>query len=68
MAVDPRGQHRVDETLVKQIFADAGFELAGESDIFRNPDDDRQQAFFSPEGPGKNTDRFVLKFMKAADH
>jgi predicted methyltransferase len=64
MATDPRGPHRVDESLVKQIFADAGFTLEAESRIFRNPDDDRQASFFAPEGPGKNTDRFVLKFRK----
>jgi predicted methyltransferase len=58
------GQHRIDEALVKQVLAKAGFKLEGESQLLRNPDDDRQKAFFAPEMKGKNTDKFALLFRK----
>jgi predicted methyltransferase len=60
------GQHRIDEEFTKQTFKEAGFVLDGELDALRNPNDDRQKAFFAPEwrDTGKYTDRFVLRFRK----
>jgi len=63
-ATDPGGAHRIDEEFTKAVFAKAGFALEATTDIFRNPADDRQQAFFAPENRGKATDRFVLRFRK----
>jgi hypothetical protein len=45
-----------------QVLA-AGFELAGESDVLRNPADDRTKLVFNPAVRGK-TDQFALKFRK----
>jgi len=58
------GQHRIDEALVKQMLAKAGFKLEAESSLLRNPDDDRTKPFFAPEMQGKNTDKFALLFRK----
>lgn len=63
-ARDFKGQHRIDEDLVKQKLLAAGFRLAGESQVLRNPDDDRSKPFFAPEMKGKNTDKFALVFVK----
>ena len=43
---------------------DAGFRLEAESQLLRNPDDDRTKAFFAPEMKGKTTDKFALLFRK----
>jgi predicted methyltransferase len=58
------GIHRIDEGYVRRMFLDAGFVLESENLQFRQPGDDRSKAFFDPEGPGKATDRFALKFRK----
>jgi len=58
------GQHRIDEALVKEKLAKAGFKLEAESDLLRNPDDDRTKAFYAPEMQGKNTDKFALLFRR----
>jgi predicted methyltransferase len=58
------GQHRIDEAFVKEIVTKAGFKLEAESNLLRNPDDDRQKPFFAPEMKGKNTDKFALLFRK----
>jgi predicted methyltransferase len=58
------GQHRIDEELVKQKLAKAGFKLEASSNLLRNPDDDRSKPFFAPEMKGKNTDKFALLFRK----
>jgi len=63
-ATDPRGPHKIDEALVKTMFAKAGFKLEAELDLLRNPADDRQKAFFAPEMQGRATDKFVLRFRK----
>jgi predicted methyltransferase len=55
--------HRIDEDIVKQEVLRAGFVLAGESDILRNPADDRSLLVFNPAIRG-NTDQFLLKFVK----
>jgi predicted methyltransferase len=63
-ATDIKGQHRIDEALVKDKLLKAGFKLESESNVLRNPADDRTKAFFSPEMKGKNTDKFALLFRK----
>lgn len=63
-AKDVRGQHRIDEDFVKERFAKAGFRLEAESDVLRNPQDPRTDAFFAPSMQGKTTDKFVLLFRR----
>ncbi len=63
-ARDVGGQHRIDEAFVKQRLLAAGFKLEAESQLLRNPDDDRTKPFFAPEMSGKNTDKFALLFRK----
>jgi len=65
-AKDVKGNHRIDEEYVKQLFKEAGFELEAHSDALRNSADDRSKPFFAPEwkDSDKYTDRFVLKFRK----
>ena len=55
--------HRIDPEVVKADFKRAGFVLEGESDMYRNPADDRSLLVFDPKIRGK-TDRFVFKFRK----
>jgi predicted methyltransferase len=59
-----KGTHRIDEEYVKKIFAEAGFALVASNDALRNPQDDRTRPFFAPEMKGKDTDRFVFKFVR----
>jgi len=61
---DLNGKHRIDEALVRQKLLAAGFSLEAESQLLRNPDDDRTKAFFDPEMKGRNTDKFALLFRK----
>jgi predicted methyltransferase len=63
-ARSPEGQHRIDEAFVKELVTKAGFRLEAESQLLRNPDDDRTKPFFAPEMKGKNTDKFALLFRK----
>lgn len=55
--------HRIDPALVKQQILAAGFELAGDSDVLRNPYDLGDKSVFSPAIRGR-TDQFVFKFRK----
>ena len=55
--------HRIDPAVVKADFQRAGFLLEAESDLYRNPADDRGLLVFDPKIRGK-TDRFVLKLRK----
>jgi predicted methyltransferase len=55
--------HRIEERVVIDEIEAAGFELAGEADFLRNPDDDHTASVFDPSVQGK-TDRFVLRFEK----
>lgn len=55
--------HRIDPQVVIDEVTAAGFELAAESDVLANPDDDHTAMIFSPDVSG-NTDRFVLRFEK----
>lgn len=64
MAINPRGEHRIDEQYVKDAFKRAGFVLSAESQLLRNPADDRTKPFFAPEMKGIATDKFVLRFRK----
>jgi predicted methyltransferase len=68
---DPRasvmGLHRIDRTVVHADVVAAGFEPAGESDVLRNPDDERSLSVFDAAVAGR-TDRFVLRFRNPAAH
>jgi len=54
--------HRLNEKVVIEDFTGAGFELAGESDMLANPDDDHTSSGF--EEGRFNQDRYLLKFRK----
>jgi predicted methyltransferase len=55
--------HRIDEMLVRLEVLKAGFKLAGESDVLRNPADTKTSRVFEGSVRGE-TDQFVLKFQK----
>ncbi len=55
--------HRIEDTVVKQEVAAAGFKLDGESSILRNPADPHTAKVQDPSIRGK-TDQFILKFRK----
>ncbi|MDE2183466.1 MAG: class I SAM-dependent methyltransferase [Alphaproteobacteria bacterium] len=55
--------HRIDEAAVKKEVEAAGFKLIGESNVLRNPKDDRKLKVFDPAIRG-HTDQFILKFRK----
>jgi len=55
--------HRIDEATVKQQVLAAGFEYVGETNVLRNPADDRKKNVFDPAIRGR-TDQFVYKFRK----
>ena len=55
--------HRIDPEVVKRDYIDAGFLLAAESDMLRNPEDPHDILVFDPSIRGK-TDRFLFKFVK----
>ena len=55
--------NRIDEAVVKQEVESAGFKLVGESNILRNPADDRTLLVFNPAIRG-HTNQFLLKFQK----
>jgi predicted methyltransferase len=57
--------HRIDEAVVKQEVASAGFVLDGEADFLRNPNDDRSQQVME-RNLNRATDQFVLRFRKPA--
>jgi predicted methyltransferase len=58
-----QGLHRIDETFAKFDIERAGFLLQAESDVLRNPEDDRTTVSFDAGIQG-HTDRFVLRFVK----
>jgi predicted methyltransferase len=60
-ARDTKTLHRIDEAFVVKEVEQAGFKLAADSDIFRNPKDDRTLHF---SRLNHMQDRFVLKFVK----
>jgi predicted methyltransferase len=58
--------HRIEEQVVRDEVLAAGFQLAGESDVWRNPQDTRDWDS-SPRAAGERrgtSDRFALKFVK----
>ena len=55
--------HRIDPAVVRADFERAGFVLEAESQMLRNPADDRSLNVFDDKIRGK-TDRFVFKFRK----
>ena len=55
--------HRIDPGIIRSDLVSAGFDFVGESDLLRNPDDDRNKPMSDPQLRGK-TDRVVLKFRK----
>jgi predicted methyltransferase len=57
--------HRIGEAIVKQQVTAAGFEYVGESNVLRNPADDRKTKVFDAAIRGR-TDQFVYKFRKPA--
>jgi predicted methyltransferase len=57
--------HRIDPEAVKSEVTAAGFVLAGQSDVLRNPQDPHTAQVRDPSIRGK-TDQFILKFTKPA--
>ena len=55
--------HRIDPAVVRADFERAGFVLEAESQLLRNPADDRNSNVFDDAIRGR-TDRFVFKFRK----
>lgn len=55
--------HRIDPGLLKRDLQAAGFVLDGESDVLRNPADDRSRPVFDPAVRGQ-TDQVVLRFRR----
>ena len=65
-ARDTKTLHRIDaDAVTKEVLA-AGFELAGQSDLLRNPADPHTSAVFDPSIRGK-TDQFLIKFRRPAE-
>ena len=66
---EPRAEveatHRIDPAIVRADFERAGFVLEAESDLLRNPADDRSVSVFDPTIRGR-TDRVVYRFRKPA--
>ena len=57
--------HRIDPATVRADFERAGFVFDGESDMLRNPEDDRSKSVFDPSIRGR-TDRFMYRFRRPA--
>ena len=55
--------HRIDPAVIRADFERAGFVFDGESDLLRNPQDDRSVNVFNPSIRGR-TDRVVYRFRK----
>ncbi|MBB6186855.1 class I SAM-dependent methyltransferase [Rhodanobacter sp. MP7CTX1] len=60
---DTNTLHRIDPAAAKMEVTAAGFELVGDSDILRNPDDNHSLPIFDKSIKGK-TDKFIEKFRK----
>jgi predicted methyltransferase len=60
---DTNTLHRIDEAAVKTEVESAGFKLAAQSDLLKNPNDPHTAKVFDPSIRGK-TDQFILKFEK----
>ncbi|MDQ4088598.1 MAG: methyltransferase domain-containing protein, partial [Pseudomonadota bacterium] len=57
--------HRIDPAVIRADFERAGFVFDGETDLLRNPQDDRSVNVFEPSIRGR-TDRVVYRFRKPA--
>jgi predicted methyltransferase len=55
--------HRIDPAVLRADFERAGFVLEAESDLLRNPQDDRSVNVFEPSIRGR-TDRIVYRFRR----
>lgn len=55
--------HRIDQAIVMDLAENAGFVLADESDVLRNPDDNLEMSVFDASVRRK-TDQFLLKYIK----
>lgn len=55
--------HRIEEGAVKKLLLDSGLKFIGDSHIFRNEKDNRQENIFNESIRG-DTDRFILLFEK----
>lgn len=55
--------HRIDRAFVVAELQAVGFRLSADSDLLRNPADDRSQLVFDP-AIRRQTDRFILRFVK----
>ena len=58
--------HRIEESVVRREVSSAGFKLAADTELLRNPDDKRDWNT-APSAAAKkrgSSDRFVLKFVK----
>ncbi|MDB5444677.1 MAG: hypothetical protein JWP73_3053 [Phenylobacterium sp.] len=62
-AETPDKLHRIDPAQIKTEVAAAGFRLASESELLRNPSDPHTALVFDPSIRGK-TDQVILKFVK----
>jgi predicted methyltransferase len=62
---DARTIHRMGAETIKEEVLAAGFELALESDLLANTDDDRSQMVFAP-GTRGTTDQAFFVFRKPA--
>ncbi|HSG89302.1 MAG TPA: hypothetical protein VLA56_08820 [Pseudomonadales bacterium] len=60
---DNAALHRIEKQKVIDAALAAGFEIAGDSDLLANPDDDHSQGVFAA-GLRGHTDRFLLKLVK----
>jgi len=60
---DTNTTHRIDAAVVKADMAAAGFKFVGESNVLRNPADDRTKLVFDPSIRG-HTDQFVYVFQR----
>ena len=64
---DPQADiHRIDQAQIVREVTAAGFVLDAESEVLRNPDDDRSLRVFEGDIRG-HTDQFVLRFRKPAN-
>ncbi|UCF68010.1 MAG: class I SAM-dependent methyltransferase [Acidobacteriota bacterium] len=65
---DVKTLHRVDAAMVREEIESAGFVFDGESDILRNPGDDRSWNIFANDAMRRDkTDRFLYRFRKPDD-
>jgi predicted methyltransferase len=60
---DTETLHRIEPSAARAEIETAGFVLAAQSDMLRNPDDDHTKRVFDPAIRGQ-TDKFVFKFRK----